>query len=87
MLPGKRYAENQEGKIKQKEQLLKEHAKWTEVYMRTHKQIDDLLTSITLPPLIEKFIAISQQLEELEKLKADAWNKMLEIQMKLSHLE
>jgi len=70
--------------MKQKEQLNREAAKWVKIYMKIHKQIDNLVNSITPPLLVEKFSPISLQIDKLEKQKAEAWTKWLESKRKLS---
>ena len=70
--------------MKQKEQLNREAGKWLNIYMNAHKQIGNLVNSITPPLLIEKFSPISLQVDKLEKQKTEAWTKWLEIKRKLS---
>ena len=65
------------------EQLNREAAKWVKIYMKIHKQIDDLVNSITSPPLIEKFRPIASQIDKLEKQKAKAWTNWMESERKL----
>ena len=64
--------------MEQKEQQNREAAKWLNIYMNIHKQIDDLVNSITPPLLMEKYGRIKLQLDKLEKQRAEAWTKWLE---------
>jgi hypothetical protein len=70
--------------MKTKQQLKKEHSKWTVKYMEAHRRIGDLLPSLGTPVQMSELLNTWPELVKAQKEMSIAWDKMLKIQEALS---
>jgi len=72
--------------MKTKQQLKKEHGKWTVKYVEAHRRIGDLLPSLETPIQMGELLNTFPELAKAQKEMSIAWDKMLEIQEALSKI-